>query len=610
MEKPDILRLDTPERTSPPLDTFLNDPKEVERWISGLPMANISETSRQIFKTLVDLNRIDIPPLARVKTTELFRSPIGYITKNFRKFYFDTAFPLTAKNRKIAVLNRELYSELATAYKIVVHEMVTGATLDLDPKLLVIAIQRAMSCLLHVHYQSVIVYDPYPANSWKELHGLYAYAEQNHLQEISVKDEPHNTAHSSIRDIYIQSLLLAAISPYRLRQREIDKCYSQLPEWSGHARLSAPDQMTSSPTLFISRLNSNTAPVHVDLQNSSLDRHCRQLNTGGLVSLLQDKANEASEEPYSDFELSDEKSIPTQLLVKLIQVLSTSQKRRYVRTTLNFELKLAVGLVEIHRLLQRSQSSIETVQFIGRKSTEYDRVENEEIQPSDGTSTFIVENIPEIELEALTDVTTTGESTHVNDSFTDSAIMYASLWESSPHGKPSEPFSCTTDNESAGGYCISWPGPDTPKIKVGEVVGIYLSTNLRSEFRIGISRWLKNLPGQSLQVGLEIIGLTSTALYLQSRSSSNSPEQREPCLLLPARHGSGKFATLITPGFPIYSRDELILSDGNAAKVILLTRLMESSAAFSLFQFKAVGDKEYSSQEEESDSLARWFRDH
>ena len=93
MEKQDIFRLDTPERTPPPPDSFLRDPKEVERWISGLPMANIGETSRQIFKTLVELNRVEIPSLPRIKTTELFRVPIGYITRNLKKYYYDNAFP-------------------------------------------------------------------------------------------------------------------------------------------------------------------------------------------------------------------------------------------------------------------------------------------------------------------------------------------------------------------------------------------------------------------------------------------------------------------------------------------------------------------------------------
>lgn len=326
MEKQDLLRLDTPERTPPPPDSFLKDPKEVERWISGLPMANIGETSRQIFKTLVELNRVEIPSLARIKTTELFRVPIGYITNNLKKYYFDSAFPLTAKNRKIAVLNRELYIELAIAYKIVIHEMITGDPKKLDRKLLVIATQRAMSSLLRVLYQSVIVYDPFPGNTWRELHRLYAYAELHHLDNVPVKDDQQKSAQSTIKDIYVQALLFSIISPYRLRQREIEQCYNWLPEWVAHLRLGIPDETESSPTLFIARLNTNAPPIHIELQSAPIDKQCRKLNTGGLVSLLQDTINESTELESRDSPLSNEERPPQQLLDKLIQVLSAAQK--------------------------------------------------------------------------------------------------------------------------------------------------------------------------------------------------------------------------------------------------------------------------------------------
>lgn len=170
------------------------------------------ETSRQIFKTLVELNRVEIPSLPRIKTTELFRVPIGYITRNLRKYYYDNSFPLSAKNRKIAVLNRELYMELATGYKIVIHDMVSGEEKHLDRKLLVIAMQRTMSCLLRVLYQSVIVYDPFPGNTWRELYKLFAYAEIHQLQDLSVKDDQQKRAQSSIKDIFIQAMLFAIIS--------------------------------------------------------------------------------------------------------------------------------------------------------------------------------------------------------------------------------------------------------------------------------------------------------------------------------------------------------------------------------------------------------------
>lgn len=588
MEKQDIFRLDTPERTPPPPDSFLRDPKEVERWISGLPMANIGETSRQIFKTLVELNRVEIPSLPRIKTTELFRVPIGYITRNLKKYYYDNAFPLTAKNRKIAVLNRELYIELATAYKIVIQEMVTGDAKKLDRKLLVIAMQRTMSCLLQVLYQSVIVYDPFPSNTWRELYKIYAYAEVNQLQDLPVKDDQQKRAQSSIKEIFIQALLFAIISPYRFRQREIEQCYGLLPDWASHIRLGIPDQMSSSPTLFISRLNSNVAPIHIELQNTPIDKHCRQLNTGGLVSLLQDMINDSNEGVSRESPLESEDRLPSQLLDKLIQVLSSAQKRKYVRTNLNFELKLAVGLSDIHTLLKQIPAETESSLTSIPNDEDIDWFKPREKRPLINSPTYMIQSISELHLDTLDDpvVGETIYATGVKGNQDDPGAVPP--WVKLSDSGPTEPFSCTTDNESAWGYCILWPGPNTPKIRVGEVLGIHLSATEGNQFRIGVSRWLRNIPGQSLQVGLEIIGLTSEAATAKkATASSKTAESVAKCILLPDNQSAGKPPTLLTPALPFSVGDKVVLGNSNGESEIQLTRLLESTGAFSQFQFKS-----------------------
>lgn len=221
MEIQKTLGFTMPERSAAPSGSMLLNPKEVSIWVSGLPMANVGETSRQVFKTLVEFNRIDIPNLDRIKIAELLRRPVGYISDNLHKYYHDSSFPLSAKNRKIAVLNRELYTELALAYKIFIHSMLSGESGKFDRKLLIIAIHRAMRFLSTVSYQSVIVYDPIPPNVWKEIHRLYAYAEHNQIHELAVKDGKNKDSVSSIASLYKQTLLFSICSPYRMRPRKL-----------------------------------------------------------------------------------------------------------------------------------------------------------------------------------------------------------------------------------------------------------------------------------------------------------------------------------------------------------------------------------------------------
>ena len=68
--------LSIPAQTPPPKDSFLLSAREVRRWAEELPIANIGETARQVYNTLVTFNRIQVPTLNRTEVIEIFREPV------------------------------------------------------------------------------------------------------------------------------------------------------------------------------------------------------------------------------------------------------------------------------------------------------------------------------------------------------------------------------------------------------------------------------------------------------------------------------------------------------------------------------------------------------
>jgi hypothetical protein len=120
---------------------------------------------------------------------------------------------------------------------------------------------------------------------------------------------------------------------------------------------------------------------------------------------------------------------------------------------------------------------------------------------------------------------------------------------------------------------------------VGEVLGIQVSANEGRGFRIGLSRWLRNIPGDSLQVGLEIIGLASSAVDLIKMGDAGSTPVTSKGILIPQIPASGKRATLITASLPFSVGDRILLKERDGSAEIQLTRLLESTGAFSQFQF-------------------------
>ncbi|MEJ2590871.1 MAG: GTPase, partial [Candidatus Thiodiazotropha sp.] len=97
-----------PEQLPPKGKPFFLSDKEIAAWVEQLPIANIGETSRQIFQALREFNRTLMPSKRRLQSVEHFCKPLSFIADNLSKHYLGSGFPLSDKAYRIAVLNREL----------------------------------------------------------------------------------------------------------------------------------------------------------------------------------------------------------------------------------------------------------------------------------------------------------------------------------------------------------------------------------------------------------------------------------------------------------------------------------------------------------------------
>lgn len=542
-----------PERRLAPPDSPLLKPKEVAAWISSLPMANVGETSRQVLKTLVEFNRLKVPNQTRIKIAELFRSPSDYISENLRKYYYDSPFPLSARSRKVAILCRELYAEQALAYKIFIEAMASGGSAKFNNKLLIIAVHRVMRLLSRVIYQSVIVYDPIPARVWKEIHCLYAFAEQNGIHDVPIRDGGNDDTISTIAALYKRTLLLSICSPYRLRQREIECVSRALAEWSSRITLHPPGAEPLSQFDFVARLSSDAPPLHHVLDDKEAVDSRRVLNTRTLVISLRETCTE--DDAGSEMGPAEYRP-PRHLLPRLIRTLSSVPKRESVRTRLNFDLKVTVGVTSTHYLLTRDDTTGESryPQQPGQGVDWMDQTIGNQRYRSfhtrEGhTLSLVGLDEPFQETIIASSVSEPGSGGHA-----------APLWASRQSEQSHETFACKTVNESAGGYCINWQGIHAPKFKIGEVIGVQSATNKR-QFAIGVSRWVRNLPGQGPRLGLQMISPSAAAVLIHYPEGSGPASDPHKGLLLPELADSDQPASLILPTLPFKSGDVVMIVD-------------------------------------------------
>ncbi len=558
------LGLSVPETTYAPDNTFFLDLKKIQSWISALPMANIGETSRQVFKTIVELNRLEVPNLNRIKVVELFRQPIAYISRNLRKHYFDLPFPLSPRNQKVAVLCREFHSELANSYKHVIVSVVNEGQEQTEQKLLIIAIHQALYYLLLALRYSAVVYSPYPANIWKEIHLLYSLAAQHNLEKTSVRENGKNDgATSTILDLYKRCLLFAMIPPYRLRQREIEYVFQRLHELAPYLQITAPNSQSNKATQFVVPAGSDEPPLHTSLNTAPLTEISRVIDTSILVNHLQGEVSDlAAREQPGDAENQTDR-IARLLLQKMIFSFGTAPQRKFVRTSLNFELDIAIGLSAIHALMIENTQS-------GEDDDEGPKV-REEI-----TLTITPLDLPFEDTGFITE--------DADDIWSGQTTSPSSPWTQSGEEKKYETFHCRTFNESAGGYCVELSGRDAPKIRVGELVGIQSASN-KSQFSIGVTRWIKNIPVVGLEFGIEVVALHALPVSISHTDKPGSIAASQKALLLPEQKTSRQPNSLIVPALPYQTNDTLSLDGPDGKKHIRLTSALESTGAFARFQF-------------------------
>ncbi|MCF6281374.1 MAG: hypothetical protein L3J28_04040 [Candidatus Polarisedimenticolaceae bacterium] len=578
---------------------YLLQPKPLKAWIEGLPWANVGEISKQIYKGLIEFNRSRVSQKECLVIVELFRKPVSFVTKNLEKHFIDTGFPLSKRSRKIANLTYELSSELAIAYKIAINHFLHASRLDkTEKKWLVLAIHHAIFYLSKVIIQSALVYDPVSPRIWYEINGLFDYAKRHGLEQVKVKDVSNDKAdvYSTIADIYKQILLFSLASPGRLRQREILQLSTLLQQWGPYAELQERDQQADLSNKFLVLVDKDSPPVHLSLAKSNsanTDERQLILDTTTLLEKVGEQLSSAEEQ---DDRLACELT-SNRLLRRFIQPWSTAPQREFVRTQLNFELNVAVGLNAIYTLLESANSNESGVSDELKEDMNWlDQPVAEEgpmgwsLENHSRTSAFTltpIEDSLDIRRGDFEDFGPQSRDRHEPD-------PVVPLWGGANEQETliCETYKFRTINESAGGYCLDWRSGEPSMVRVGELIGIQ-SPSISGQYGVAAIRWILTQGEQGLQAGVEMLAPSARPVEV------GVDDEFQVCLLLPGVGGSEQQSnSLITSPHAFQPNSNLTINEKSCQRPIRLLRMLESTGAFSRYQFNYLDLAEEASEEE------------
>lgn len=599
-----LLGLQIPHQAAAKANNILLDPKETEHWFAALPMANIGETARQIYNTLVEFNRTEIPDLLRAKTVEKFRPPVEYIVSNLQKHYVETGLPLSRKGTKTAALARELERELAISYKIVVERIIRGDSGQFDRRLLVIALHRALFYLGQTLLQNALVYVGWPEGTWREINAIYAYASQNQIHRVPVKSDDTRSggANTSIEDLFKGLMLFASATPHRLRQSHAKLLFAHLDSWSTHTTILTDDDGGTSLGRFNVDLWTDSAPVHNSLRTPMPGKRMAILDVRDLLKKLRSDFEQAPWDSRNAIQ-SGRQEVTRPFLRLLIMAWSRPPDRRYVRTRLNFDLQVVAGIHAIYANLHTDKEppypraaaelfALEdedpSAQARARAKIDWTpgSLENVSLAPLD--SDLVADSL--FNDSHLATESSSEPASQLKSFATRASTTRPPATTEQPRKPQEKHHAVTTINESAGGYCIRWKGEHIPRVKIGELIGVE-SPGDPHKYGLGVVRWMQQMPDEDLDLGLEVIATRCEAGEVREENTEKT-RKRGPafkCLVInDTDDATNATASLVMSAMSLQTGVDLVLTIGEREQLVHLTRLVEFSSAFARYLFEFV----------------------
>lgn len=548
-------------------------PRMIEEWINGLPLANLGETSRQVYELLTEINTLAIARDDRLRVLEQLRPTVHYIADALRKHYIGQPFPLSMKARKVASLTREILAAMAIGYKIIITETAAapGNGGRSEDKALLTALHRAFRYLGNVLLKTYQIYDPYPPGVWQELHTLFDFAERNALHLAPVTDHEYMLIEtSSVSNVYKQILLLALACPYRLRQGEVEQVEQALERWSRYA-LIAPQGQEHVQALFAINPRHDEPPTYRALHDRVQIGTCRLLDTQGLTQVLRQEMLHVGESSISSTLSFSAREMWPDIMRRLTLVWGVIPKRRFTRTKKFAQVQVSMGLSNAHYFISNEADfSAELGNHNGTGELKF----QDRAQFKSSPTTAEIGKLPEHwELGSAGTVDWTTKTTPAAAAPPEvSASPSKQLWK--------------MVNISAGGYCLLWDNAGATQAQVGELICLQETDSRHvNNWGIGVIRWMKSASGTGLELGVQMLAPSAVAVAVKTSKDGQRFSDYQRCLLLPEIGPINQPATLLLPALTAQVGGAAIINIHGKEHALELTKMLENTGTFGQFHF-------------------------
>ncbi len=523
-------------------------PEAAQAWIESLPLVDSAQVAQQLYQSLYTLNRMDLPVEDRLMLMELYRNPVASAANGLQHHFAHFSLPLRPRQKQLSDFLVQLYMEMAYGYKHVLRAALSGRKPWEDEGFLV-TLERAIRYLGEVLLRCYQVYMPFPPGVWKEIHGLYHYAERHGQALTRLPDD------SSIVRAYLQTLMLGLCGPYQLPQNECHQVNAFLARWAHKVEISPRVGGIDPVGYFLLDLAADHPalpfPQDVSLRQSPTLRAVNAIELArvvhGFIARLQ------KGEPARQLDLGFECIGPqcTDTLKRMLRFWGLAGRRHFSRRRLRQPLSLCVGLNAVHFFMSGQQS-------FSPPHAATAVPENEALAPN----RFMLdpESLKSESTPAVADETPATEVFRVD-----------SRWQ--------------VRDESAGGLSLVRSGDVGLPMRIGDVLGIQNAAG--SDWRIGVVRWVKSPDTRNVEVGVEMLAPHAQPLAVRPADSKDVPYSQ--ALLLPPIEAMHQPTTLLVPrGFCRTGQDMDVAEGDMPPRRVRVLNIVERTNAFAQVVFADV----------------------
>lgn len=562
-----LLRVPTPTKQGL---TFCDaTPRDLKRWIAGLPKANIGETARQLYQALIELNQLLTPSDNRIQLLELLRPEVYFVCQHLERHFLNQAIVLDERPRKVANLCQALQNHLAIGYKLIISRLAEQPNRERNA-LLGTALQRAVHSLNGPLIRTSQLYCPVPEGLWLELHQLYLIARRHELHKVVIRDPlARHTQGMSVEQGYIVALLIGCSRCNQMRQSAIARLAEALEAWSTLVNLQGGGQPTS---IFAVSPQLDGPPRYTSLFQPSELQGALGIDPTPLVDAIKDHLELLPEE-----RARSRLTVPEGFSVDMLQHAAAAwgdiSERTFQRTQGTGSMTLCIGMSALNYYLANGRAFSEILK-----------------QQVDTTASFKpLSGEPDVWASAH-------DARRVND--WDNGLPFEEIEYPKPASEQDEQantgesyptFALSIVNHSPGGYCLSWPKEVPSQLQAGEILGI--RDNPQQGWSVAVVRWIRQVRGGGTQMGIELIAphAQSCGLQLVRKAEQNSQYLR--ALLLPEIAAISRPATLITPRLPFQEGSKVLININGKERRAVLSQKQVSTGSFSQFEYHDLEQK-------------------